>query len=705
MDNRDRNFLIGIVAACAILVLCCCCACVLLSVGSIWLSDNTGNEDIWATYSSDSWTPVATVPEVFWATPMPLSTPNAPTHGPGELPTPQANPTTVAYQSGAEETLHTLEDALVPVNEPLELAYRLKGLEKGLAALEAPLKAYAVGDEDSFEVINGDNDEYFTVNARLVYMAEHVYFWVEKGVEYDQSDVKRLVDTFDKEIYPRNREFFGSEWTPGVDADPRLFILYARSLGGAIAGYFSSSDSYMPQVKDHSNMHEMFMLSADHVSLDEQFAYGVLAHEFQHMIHWYRDRNEETWMNEGFSELAMLLNDYDVGGSDRTYAYEPDLNLTDWPDIPDKTPHYGAAFMFVTYFLDRFGEQATKALVSNPENGMVSIDQVMADLEATAPDTGEPIGADDLFADFAVALYLQDSDLENGRYNFNNYPAAPDPDVTETVTKCPLAVENRDVHQYGVDYIQIKCRGDYLLRFAAPVMVGALPGDPHSGQYAFYSNRGDESDMTLTRTFDFTAVSGEITMSYWTWYDLEQDYDYVYLLASEDGERWEFIHTPSGTASSPTGGNYGWGYTGVSGGKGGGSQWIEESVDLSQYAGKQVQIRFEYVTDAAMNGEGLLLDDVSIPAIGYSTDFEQDHGGWEAAGFVRIQNILPQSFRLSLIYQGKNPRVEKLVLPSDNILDIPLTIGGDTEAVILVVSGATRFTRQKAFYQFAIQPR
>ena len=42
-------------------------------------------------------------------------------------------------------------------------------------------------------------------------------------------------------------------------------------------------------------------------------------------------------------------------------------------------------------------------------------------------------------------------------------------------------------------------------------------------------------------------------------------------------------------------------------------------------------MRFEYVTDAAVNGEGLLLDDVSMPQINYSSDFESDDGGWEAA--------------------------------------------------------------------------
>jgi bacillopeptidase F (M6 metalloprotease family) len=69
-----------------------------------------------------------------------------------------------------------------------------------------------------------------------------------------------------------------------------------------------------------------------------------------------------------------------------------------------------------------------------------------------------------------------------------------------------------------------------------------------------------------------------------TWYDLEEDYDYVYVEASLDGKQWQILTTPSGTPDDPTGNSFGWGYNGVSGG------WIQESVDLSQFAGQKVHI-------------------------------------------------------------------------------------------------------------------
>ena len=79
---------------------------------------------------------------------------------------------------------------------------------------------------------------------------------------------------------------------------------------------------------------------------------AVLAHEFQHMIHWHLDRNEETWMNEGFSEVATLLNDYDVGGFDFAYARNPDQTLTYWPSEPGTAGgHYGQSFLFMSSML------------------------------------------------------------------------------------------------------------------------------------------------------------------------------------------------------------------------------------------------------------------------------------------------------------------------------------------------------------------
>ncbi|HAV78031.1 MAG TPA: hypothetical protein DCX53_11840, partial [Anaerolineae bacterium] len=293
-------------------------------------------------------------------------------------------------------------------------------------------------------------------------------------------------------------------------------------------------------------------------------------------------------------------------------------------------------------------------------------------------------------------LYLKDSSVGDGRYTYYNYPDAPRTSDTDTITTCPQSPQSFTVNQYGIDYIRISCAGDHTLTFSGSTAIGLLPTEVHSGKFAFWSNKGDESDMTLTREFDFTDVTGPIDISYWTWYDIEEDWDYVFLEVSTDGETWEILTTPSGTDFNPSGNSYGWGYTGMTG------DWIQETVDLSQYSGQKVQIRFEYITDAAVNGQGMLLDDISIDAINYQSDFEADAGGWEAAGFARVENVLPQTYRLSLILNGDTTTVTHVELNPDQTVDIPLSLNAGEDAT-LIITGTTRFTIIPAPYQIEVK--
>ena len=216
---------------------------------------------------------------------------------------------TSSSQAGADqkvipgnESLNTLRNSEVPINDLRDLAYRLQGIKDIPLTVGPPLNSFELGNQQEFWVSNVDANEFFQVSASLEYITDHLYFWIQDGVYFDPEDVKLLAETFENEIYPTNREFFGSEWTPGVDGDPHLYILYAKGLGSNLAGYFSSADEQHPLAHEYSNAHEAFVLNSDVVNLSNEFAYGVLAHEFQHMIHWNRDRDEASWGNEGLSE-------------------------------------------------------------------------------------------------------------------------------------------------------------------------------------------------------------------------------------------------------------------------------------------------------------------------------------------------------------------------------------------------------------------
>ncbi|RLC63894.1 MAG: hypothetical protein DRI80_02760 [Chloroflexota bacterium] len=619
-----------------------------------------------------------------------------------DTPTPEPSPVITREPAGdiGAETEKLLETTEVPVRDLHDLAIRLKGLPPDTPRTINPEGSpdYSVGTRRLFHVSNVDTDEQFDIYAVLEYKTEHVYMWVEDGVHFDRDDLIAAANLFEEHTYPTDRAFFGSEWTPGVDNDPHLSILHARGLGDSIAGYYSSADEFVSAVRDDSNEMEMFYINVDNVRINSDFYNGVLAHEFQHMIHWYNDRNEETWLNEGFSELAMYLNGFDTGGSEWTFAMEPDTQLDSWPEGPGAAgANYGAGYLFTSYFLDRFGSEATQALVAHDENGLAAVDAVLADL-------GTGMTHDDFFADWVAANFLDDPYIADGRYGYEEIdPPSFDIETTYYESDYPVS-ESSTVHQYGTDYIEVYNEQPLVFRFTGSTQIGLMDTSAHSGDYVWWSNRGDDSDMYLTRAFDLSEVS-DATLEFWTWYDIEEDWDYAYVEISTDGgQTWEILTTPSGTGTNPNGNSFGWAYTGRSGG-GERAEWIQERVDLSAYTGQEVLIRFEYITDDAVNRPGFVLDDIAIPEIGYFGDFEEDEDGWEPAGFIRHVNVLPQHWLVQLILFGPETTVQRLELNEDRTGEWVIPLDSTTDRAVITISGLAPVTTEMASYHYEIIPQ
>jgi immune inhibitor A len=610
--------------------------------------------------------------------------------GPPPLPkdvTLMREPVTLSDHSSAA----TLANSDVPVRDLRSLAIRLHGVRADVPHVVGAVSPdYAIGTMRAFKVHDDDNEEVFLTEAELRYKTEHLYMWVERGVDVDQSRIEDAANVFESQIYPRDRAFFGSEWTPGVDGDPHLSVLHARRIGAGVAGYYWSSDEYPAEVRPDSNQMEMFYINADNANVGSDFYLGTLAHEFQHMIHWYQDRNETTWLNEGLAELASLINGFDPGGHDYSWALRPDTQLNTWSDDDARSAHYGGAYLFATYLLDRFGETLTQAVVAHPANGIASIDAVLA-----ANDAG--LTFDDVFADWLVAVYLDDPTLEGGRFGY---------DLIDTVQPALDAEHDRfpveraaRVSQYGVDYIYLGGGTDLTLDFYGATRARLLNTQPHSGDYFWYANRGDDSDMRLTRAFDLGGL-GQATLRFWTWYDLEANWDYAYVeVSDDDGATWHILRGPSSTDSNPNGNNQGWGYTGLSGS---GPAWIEEQIDLSPYAGRQILLRFEYITDDSLNDPGWAIDDVAIPELGYQDDVESGEGGWQAEGCVRTNNFVPQGYLVQLITFGSEVMVQRLPLRDDQTARWPLALA-DADHAVLLVSGLAPVTTEQADYFYRLE--
>jgi hypothetical protein len=376
----------------------------------------------------------------------------------------------------------------------------------------------------------------------------------------------------------------------------------------------------------------MFYINLDNASPGSAYFDGILAHEFQHMIHFAMDRDEDAWVNEGLSELAAQVTGHDVGGSDYAFSRAPDTQLTTWSALEDAAPHYGASYLFLTYFLEQFGAQAVQQLVAEPLNGRAGFDAVLARI---GPE-GQQF--EDLFGDWLVANYLDDTHKAGSRYGYTDLSIEL-PDHAARHTDFPSYTLGT-VSQYAADYILLEGKGDLTVEFTGTLTVPLVGNRTHSGEYQWWSNRGDDSDATLTRAFDLGDLE-KATLQAWVWYDLEPDYDYAYAEVSTDGgETWEPLANEHTTMANPSGNSYGPALTGLSGG-GNSPRWIQQTFDLSPYAGQEVLIRFEVVTDEAVNHPGFCLDGVSIPELGYRDDAEAGTDGWQAEGWVRVTDHIP----------------------------------------------------------------
>jgi hypothetical protein len=680
--NRNRNLLIALLGAAAMLCLCCSLVIGAASVASFWgAADREGTVDQAARVVTRIVTPTPR--------PLVLVTPEAPEAL-------EATPAAEGESAGVEPM--DPAEVEVPQRDLRELALRLKDGVTDIPVVvnDAP-PSYELGDRVEFWVSNSDTQKHNKVTAELRYMTDHLYMWVQEGVDIAQSDLEASANRFETETYPTNREFFGSEWTPGVDNDPRLSILHARGLGRNVAGYYSSADEFSKLVNPYSNEREMFYISAEPGAAEPNSAFydGTLAHEFQHMIHWANDRNEDSWVNEGMSELASFLNDYDPGGADVAFMQQPDTQLNTWADPSEgNVEHYGASYLFMNYFLDRFGEELTKAVVASPRNGIAGFNDALEQ-------AGRTERFDDIFADWVVANYFDQPDAGlDGEYGYQEIDPAR-PAVIETHRRFP-ADGRTQVNQYATDYIELRDRDDFVLSFEGQTQ-NMLVDAELKDELSWWSNRGDDSNSRLTRAFDLRDVSAA-TLNFSAWYNIEEGWDYAYVAVSTDGgEEWKLLPGRHTTEENPVGNAFGAGWTGKSGG-GDEPVWVEESVDLTPYAGQEVLVRFEYVTDDAVNEAGFLLDDIALPEIGYRDGGEDGLNGWESEGWLLTDNTLDQNWLVQLIRaDGSNVSVQPVEVGPDGRGQLQVQGLGRDETVILAVSGLTPFTTVPATYSYAIE--
>jgi hypothetical protein len=194
-----------------------------------------------------------------------------------------------------------------------------------------------------------------------------------------------------------------------------------------------------------------------------------------------------------------------------------------------------------------------RVLAADPGNGLRGLDSALQTLNAG-------LDGDDFFADWVAANYLDDSGPDDGRYGYRSLDL---PRITPAavIEAGPAPVEEgATVGQYATDYIALNGPGEFQIDFAGATLVRPAPAAPHSGDYLWWGGREQESDATLSRSFDLTNLD-QATLTFYTWYDIEAGFDYAYVTASTNDQKWSTLPGQTTVDGDSNGLSFGHGYT------------------------------------------------------------------------------------------------------------------------------------------------
>jgi hypothetical protein len=432
---------------------------------------------------------------------------------------------------------------------------------------------------------------------------------------------------------------------------------------------------------------------------------GIFAHEYQHLLEYYEDGDEATWVNEGLADWAQTLVGYvdtsvppDEEDADSHIACflgfleqsfgGPENSLTRWGDQggPETLCDYGATYTMMQYLFDHYGgQELMTALHRGDANGLDGLAEALASV-------GQDEDVMQILRDWAATMAL-DAVLDDGArlkggdkatytsqslsamINWDN-PEAYTEDYTGEGSGIVAEGYTEGAPTNGSDYVRLRdAAGSYLsagqiesISFDGadayaprPVewTVDETPPDtlpagdetcgtaePGTGDAALYSGCGEDLDRTIARPV--SVPDGGATLAFDTLFDTEEGWDYGFVEVSTDnGETWTSLANDltQPTAEEDALPNIPAGVPALSGDSGG---WVSTSFDLSEYAGQDILVGLRYVTDPAVDDDGWWVDDVTVDGTSLSDGSTLE--GWQSYTEVNPPDV--ENWTVQLVAYG-----------------------------------------------------
>ncbi len=304
---------------------------------------------------------------------------------------------------------------------------------KAAGLLPYPAKrTVAVGTDMDFRVFNLKQRRFDTITFRL--MAEHERFliWAEVA-ELDNGHVTQdIVDTLFVALAERtppgsfnpaagiivnDEVVFGDP--PNVDGDGKSDVLLVdvrddydpdQGNNNFVAGFVTPNDLAGRGGNDRDVLYLDTNPTLTNPFFGVDFSAQTASHEYQHLIHLTYDTGEESFVNEGLSEWAEVVNGYP--GRRIFYLGEPGrynvpfFRLNDTGPLDDRQ----RALRFMSYLGDLLGVVETGSITRQPASGANGIDNALTAL-------GAGFGFSEALETFHIANLLNDASLDP-RYGF-----------------------------------------------------------------------------------------------------------------------------------------------------------------------------------------------------------------------------------------------------------------------------------------------
>ena len=349
-------------------------------------------------------------------------------------------------------------------------------------------KILTTNEGDTFDFCtnmdNSDNSctHYVEATAKKVekdiptkFGSKNLVVWVEtdelNNGNITQDMINKLANNFlqnsdnshyDDDIYDWDTNIYGKAW--GADAsnvdsnligdDNTINILLYDMNNNNLAGYFWAKDNFKSSYVPASNEKIMFYVNSKLYANDEKETFTTLAHEFQHMIHFYQRKvllglNDSTWFDEMMSETTEDLlatkikyngprsvnyNNGAAGPIECTYLSNNrkycgrfpgfnrnnTLSLTNWNNTADD---YSKVSSFGTFLLRNYGGAKVLHDMMYSKNS-----DELAVLDATGEKSFETLL--NKWAEGVILSDIDDLDSSKPRYNFGDFKYTTYGDIT-----------------------------------------------------------------------------------------------------------------------------------------------------------------------------------------------------------------------------------------------------------------------------------